>query len=322
MDADRGEEGIVLSAIVAVTFVVPDLEAVERAYQRTLGYQEVERAQLAPDAAEAWGATPLAGHPYAILRPSSGEPVYIRVIQGKAEPRPAFRTLGWNATEILVEDPAELARRMERSAFKVVGPPAPLDVNPAVVAMQALGPAGEALYFTRIPPGKSKFNLGSATSFVDRVFIVVLGVHDIRRTLDFYASEFGMQVTDPAPSRIGVLADAWGLPSQQTFQIGIVRLPERFLIEVDEYPDAAKPPADGDGRLPSRMAMVSFTVPSLEPFSARLLTAPRVLGGVPWNGRRTATMRGPSGEIIELIEAPTDVATQGAQDAGGSSRQR
>jgi len=65
------------------------------------------------------------------------------------------------------------------------------------------------------------------------VFIVVVGVHDIRRTLDFYATTFGLPVTEPAPSRVDVLADAWGLPRSEPFLLGIARLPERFLIEVD-----------------------------------------------------------------------------------------
>jgi catechol 2,3-dioxygenase-like lactoylglutathione lyase family enzyme len=293
-----------LSAIVAVTLVVPDVDRVERAYQRSLSYQTVDRGRLPADAAAAWGADKLSGRPFVLLRPASGEPVYVRLVKGKEPARPALRTLGWNATEILVDDPYELAHRLGDSPFRVIGPPAPLDVNPAVVAMQALGPAGELLYFTRIPPGRSKFNLGSASSFVDRVFIVVLGVHDVRRTLDFYAGTFGLPVTDPALSRIGVLAQAWGLPQDQTFPLAIVRLPERFLIEVDEYPAGAASLSPGAGDLPGGMAMVSFSVPSLEPFSAQLVTAPRVLKGPPYEGRRVGVMRGPSGEMIELIEAP------------------
>ena len=167
--------------------------------------------------------------------------MYLRLVKDTSTVRPALRTLGWNATEILVEDPPALERRLADSKFRVIGPPAPLDMNPAVVAMQALGPAGELFYFTRIPPGKSKFNLGSAQSFVDRVFIVVLGVHDIRRTLDFYSQTFGLPVTEPAPSRVAVLAQAWGMPADQAFPLAIVRLPERFLIEVDEYPAASEP---------------------------------------------------------------------------------
>ena len=192
----------------------------------------------------------------------------------------------------------------------MIGPPAPLDFNPAVIAMQALGPAGELLYFTRMPVGVSKFGLGSATSFVDRVFIVVLAVHDIRGTLDFYATTFGLSVTEPAATRVEILAEAWGLPREHPFLLGIVRLPERFLIEVDEYPAAAPPRTAADGELPSGMAMVSFAVPSLEPYTELLLAPPTALAGMPYSGRRAGVMLGPGGEHIELIE--TSPATRPA----------
>jgi catechol 2,3-dioxygenase-like lactoylglutathione lyase family enzyme len=160
-----------------------------------------------------------------------------------------------------------------------------------------------------MPAGKSKFGLGSATAFVDRVFIVVLGVHDIRRTLDYYHTTFALPVTEPAPSRVDVLADAWELPREQPFLIGIVRLPERFLIEVDEYPREAETKPAGPRDLPAGMAMVSFTVPSLDPFLAQLAAPPATLQGVPYDGRRVGVMRGPSGEHIELIEATNLVET-------------
>jgi catechol 2,3-dioxygenase-like lactoylglutathione lyase family enzyme len=293
-----------LSSIVAVTLVVPDPDAVARAYVDSLEYRAVESGQVSESVARAWAMPLLAGQPFVLVQPGSGEPVYLRLVKGTSTVRPALRTLGWNATEILVEDPPALERRLADSRFRVIGPAAPLDMNPAVVAMQALGPAGELFYFTRIPPGKSKFNLGSAQSFVDRVFIVVLGVHDIRRTLDFYSKTFGLPVTDPAPSRVAVLAQAWGMPADQTFPLAIVRLPERFLIEVDEYPAAAAPPSHGETGLPGGMAMVSFTVPSLEPFASQLLASPRQLDDAPYRGRRVGVMRGPSGELLELVESP------------------
>jgi len=292
-----------LSAIVAVTLLVPDVEAAARAYQAALAYQPVAHGQLAAGQAVLWGAGRLAGREYVVLQPQSGEPVYLRFVATAAPANPALKTLGWNATEILVEDPLLLEPKLDGSPFRVIGPSAPLEINPAVIAMQALGPAGELLYFTRMPAGKSRFGLGSATTFVDRVFIVVLGVHDIRRTLDYYGDTFGLPVTEPAPSRVEVLADAWGLPRTQPFLLGIARLPERFLIEVDEYPPAAAAKAVADGELPAGMAMVSFTVPSLEPYLSLLESPPLALDGVPYHGRRAGVMRGPSGEHIELVEA-------------------
>jgi catechol 2,3-dioxygenase-like lactoylglutathione lyase family enzyme len=251
-----------------------------------------------------------------VLRPQNREPVYLRFVETGAPAVPAMKALGWNATEILVEDPTLLESRLAGTPFRVIGPPAPLEINPAVVAMQALGPADELLYFTRMPAGKSKFGLGSATSFVDRVFIVVLGVHDIRRTLDFYSVTFGLPVTEPAPSRVEVLAEAWGLPREQPFLLGVARLPERFLIEVDEYPAgaAAKPVVEGE--LPAGMAMVSFAVTSLEPFLPMLVAPPAALHGLPYAGRRAGVMRGPSGEHIELVEVtdrPAESASGGRQ---------
>jgi len=293
-----------LSAIVAVTLLVPDVQAVERAYHQVLDYQTVERGQLAAEQAASWGAKALAGREFVVLQPSSREPVYLRMVETDAAPAPALKALGWNATEILVEDPALLEPRLKDSPFRVIGPPAPLDFNPAVVAMQALGPAGELLYFTQMPAGVSKFGLGSATSFVDRVFIVVLAVQDVHGTLDFYAATFGSSVTEPVATRVEILAEAWGLPREHPFQLGIVRLPERFLIEVDEYPAAASSRSAADGELPSGMAMVSFAVPSLEPYAGQLLAPPTALAGMPYAGRRAGVMLGPGGEHIELIETP------------------
>ncbi|MCM2311059.1 MAG: hypothetical protein NDI84_06600 [Steroidobacteraceae bacterium] len=304
-----------LSAIVAVTLLVPDVDAAERAYQGALDYQTVARGHVAPEQAEVWGAKGLAGREYVVLQPQSREPVYLRFVETPAPATPPMRGLGWNATEILVEDPVLLEPQLADTPFKVIGPPAPLEFNPAVVAMQALGPSGELLYFTRMPAGKSKFGLGSATRFVDRVFIVVLGVHDIRRTLDYYHATFGLTVTEPAASRIDVLANAWEIPREQPFLIGIARLPERFLIEVDEYPAAADSRLAAAGELPAGMAMVSFTVPSLDPFLSQFVAPPVELNGVPYDARRAGVLVGPSGEHIELVEV-TDEAESSA--SGGT----
>ena len=266
-----------LSALVAVTLLVPDVQAVEHAYRQALDYQTVEHGHVAAEQATSWGAKALAGREFVVLQPASREPVYLRMIETDTAPAPTLKTLGWNATEILVEDPLLLEPRLKSSPFRVIGPPAPLDFNPAVVAMQALGPAGELLYFTRMPAGVSKFGLGSATSFVDRVFIVVLGVHDLRGRLDFYAATFGLSVTEPAATRVAILAEAWGLPREQPFLLGIVRLPERFLIEVDAYPAAAPPrsrecptPGAGPASCSARAASTSSSSRPRRPSFQRL----------------------------------------------------
>jgi len=293
---------MLLESIVAVTLLVSDLDRTERAYERTLDYRTVASGTLDAAHAEAWGAAALAGRPYRLVQAASGEPVFLRFVAAAGPPAPALRHIGWNATELLVEDPPALERRLGGSQFTVIGRPEPLSMNPNVVAMQALGPDGELLYFTRIPAGQSKFGLGSATSFVDRVFIVVVGTHDLEATLDFYQDSFSATVSPPAPATIEILRRAWQLPEGHQFPFAVVRLPERFLVEVDGYPAAATAKPQAPDSLPLGMAMVSFSVPSLEPFRERLLAEPRVLAGAPYAGRRVGVLAGPSGERIELIE--------------------
>jgi catechol 2,3-dioxygenase-like lactoylglutathione lyase family enzyme len=292
-----------LTSIVAVTIVVPDLAAVEAAYTRHLGYRVVERGTVSGELAAAWAAPAMRGRRVALLGPQSGEPVYLRFVESPPTPGyAALKTLGWNATEILVEDPDALAERLADSPFRIVGPPRNLQFNPKVRAMQAIGPAGELLYLTRIPPGGSKFELGSAKSFVDRTFIVVLGGRSMSDMQAFYRDVFGMPVTAAQPSRVEVLNDAWGFDAEHQVPLAIAPLPRNFLIELDEYPDAAAPRAVRDGELPPGMAIVTFAVHDLAavraPFAAGLAT----LKAAPYAGRRSALLRGGAGELIELVE--------------------
>ena len=202
-----------LTAIVAVTLTVPDLAAIERAYGDHLGYEVIERGSLPAELASLWGTPLLADRDYRVMRPASGAPVYLRVIQQEpVEGYAAMKSWGWNSNEILVQDTHAVRDRLEESPFQVIGEPRGLSMNPEIVAMQALGPAGELIYLTRIPEGKSLFNLGSAKSFVDRTFIVVLGGPDMEAMRDFYSGRLGMPVTPAGPSTISVLANAWGMP--------------------------------------------------------------------------------------------------------------
>jgi len=63
------------------------------------------------------------------------------------------------------------------------------------------------------------------------------------------------------------------------------------------------------------MAMVSFTVPSLDPYLAQFESPAVTLNGVPYDGRRAGVLRGPSGEHIELVEAK---AAEAAPASGGT----
>ena len=156
------------------------------------------------------------------MQPSSGEPVYLRFIEeeDKMNYRP-MGTHGWNSTEILVQNPDQLAAELESSPFEIIGMPYDLYPTPdAPRAMQVLGPSEEVLYLTRIIPEGSGFNLGSAQSYVDRVFIMVLGGPSMEALQDYYRTSFGMPVTEASDWTIGVLSRMNDLPDDSEFRCG------------------------------------------------------------------------------------------------------
>ncbi|MEZ5532525.1 MAG: VOC family protein [Steroidobacteraceae bacterium] len=292
-----------LETIVAVTLSAPDLGATERAYATQLGYTVVERAEVSRSLAAGWGARAMKGRDYVLMQPASGANVYLRIVDADEPPATyaPLRTFGWNANEILVEDPVELAPLL-KEPFRIIGAPRPLDFNPKIIAMQVTGPAGEVDYFTRIPPTGSVFDLGSAKSFVDRTFIVVAGGPDIDASRAFYRDVLKMPVTEPSGTKIQVLQDAYGLARDTSTPIAIVRFPSSFLIELDQYPPAAVQRPVRRGHLPPGLAMVSFAVKSFEGTRLPWKVKPAARPEAPYHGRRAGVLAGPSGELIELIE--------------------
>ncbi len=76
----------------------------------------------------------------------------------------------------------------------MIGPPRDLWPAPdAPRAMQAFGPAGELLYFTRVIPSAFKIPMTPASSPVDRVFIMVVGGPSMTVMQDWYRECTGPQ---------------------------------------------------------------------------------------------------------------------------------
>lgn len=294
-----------LSAILMVTLVVPDLAAAERAYAQWLGFRVIERGVISMALADHWGTPLVAGSRYLLLQSASGAEVHLRVIE-----RPptagyaAMHTHGWNSNEILVEDPAALERRFQSadSPFRVIGATAPLGSNSAVIAMQVLGPAQELNYFTRIPPEGGTFIKTPAKAFVDRTFIVVLGGPSMDTMQDFYRGVLRQALTPAYLSTVSVLQAALSLPADGKIRISLATISPGFLIELDEYPDVTVPRPRREGDLPPGMAMVSFTVAELDTLTdATWRAAPKTRDELPYNGRRAGLMVGAAGEWIELV---------------------
>ena len=293
-----------LKSIVMVTMLVTNLNAVEEAYDSYLGYQVVEEGQIDRSLGSVWGARGMNKHPYVIMQPKSGEEVYLRFIEDKSMTnyRP-MGTHGWNSTEILVEDPDALAVQLSNSSFNIIGQPYDLYPTPdAPRAMQVLGPSNEIIYLTRIIPGGSGFNLGSAQSYVDRVFIMVVGGPSMKALQDFYSQKLNMPVTEASDWTIGVISRLNDLPEDTIYPLALVSFEKDFLIELDEYPSVVVPRKRAVNHLPSSTSVVSFLVDSLDNFDIKWRRPPQSIQNFPYNGRKVGVTIGPAGEWIELIE--------------------
>lgn len=298
-----------IDLLVILTFSAPDLARVEEAYSASLHYEVADRGQVNGELARAWDAPKMRDRDFILLQPSSKAPYYLRFVQSDAiNGYVPMQTFGWNAAELLVQDPDELARRLraEDSSFRIVGEPRPLSATSPIRAMQVVGPANEVLYLTRIPPpepGEGGPVSRSATTFVDRPFIVILSGPDIDRLRNFWRTTFDVKVSEPAMARMTVLNKAMGLDIETTHPLAMARLTPEFSIELDQYPAAARERPQREGELPQAMAIVSIEVESLEDYSEHFVAQPITMSDFPYEGRRIAYIRGSSGELIELIEA-------------------
>ncbi len=293
-----------LKYIATVTLLVNQLASVEVPYRDELGYQPVHRGVISTEQASLWAAPGMAGRPFVIMRPAGGRPVYLRFIEDPAATPPgAGTTFGWNAIENLVQDPDALVRQFAGTAFNVVGPPKDLWTAPdAPRAMQAIGPAREFLYFTRVIPSGFPIPMMPAATPVDRVFIMVVGGPSMEAMQDFYGKALGLPVGKPSEWQITVLSLALGLPVETTYPLAVASMQKDFLVELDEYPPPAAPRPVRPGSLPSGPAMVSFGVTDLDAFQLTWRAPPARIAEFPYNGQEAAVVVGPAGEWVELVE--------------------
>lgn len=297
-----------LLRIAVTTTATSDIEASEAAYVDWLGYRVIERGKVEETAARAWGCPAAAGAPFRVLAAEGEQDVFIRLVETPVVPgyRP-LTTFGWNAFEIIVEDVPALFERLCGGPFEVIGPPRPLQFMPSIVAMQVCGPAGECLYFTMESGDRSASILPEPSAFVGRTFIVVAGGPDFQALLRWYVDLFDLRERPVRHSKVQVLQHAQGLHPDETIELSAIGLRERGnLIELDGYPTGigriAGPRPRASGQLPPGNAMVSFEVEELGRYKSLAIAPPQTLTGAEYQGRRTCTLRGPAGELVELIE--------------------
>lgn len=291
-----------IGPISCVTIAAPDLQHMIDTYHLYLNYELVDHGRLSAAQAELWGLPNLAGRRYALMLPEGEGHTFIRFIDSKPAPDyVAFKHMGWNAAELMVQDTDGIAARLVGSPFKIIGPPADLSFSDKIRAMQALGPAQESIYLTSFKEKLPEFDTPDAKHYVDRVFIVILGGPSVEVINTFYAEHFNVAKAPVIPAVISVLSNAQGLPADSKHDLAALQLQGQSYIEADRMPPATLPRTAREGELPPAISMVTFVVKQL-PESLSWLAPPRALPQAPYHGRRAAVCVGAAGELIELIE--------------------
>lgn len=292
----------IMSRIKYATLGAPDLAATEEAYTKWLGHTVVERSTVSETMAKSWGTPKMAGRPFVLMRPMTGENVMIRAVETDAIPgyKP-MTTLGWNAFEIIVNDVDDLHKRlMDGSPFQHIGGPANLGGGSTIRASQYIGPAGEVLYFNCETGDRDTSNLPPPGEDVGRTNIVILASKDLDETMPIYRAAFGLGQGFVMPTGNELVAEAQGLGDDAKFRLGFITLRERGnAIHFDEYTDGSGPRQTANGMLPQACAIVSFNVDNLDAVNADFVAEPITEYG----GMRSAVFKGPAGELVELIEA-------------------
>lgn len=286
-----------IGPIRAATFSAPDLNAIEDAYCRCLGYVKIETGTISPALADIWGAPLAASSPYFTLQPADGCDTYLRFVE-----RPettAFKPLvthGWNAAEIVVADVDALGDQLKNTPFRIIGAPMDLSMTDAIRAMQVIGPAGEVLYLTEIKRQLPIWDLPQQAEGVGRIFIAVGGGPNLPEMCKFYADEFGLESSDPAESRISVLSNALGIDPETRHTIATVTLSGQSLLELDGMPAecSARPCRAGD--LPPGFAMLTILGGSGDASAL-----PDTAGVVYTGANRARVVVGAAGECVEII---------------------
>jgi len=296
-----------LLRIRMATFSAADLEAVERDYGRWLGYKVRERGVVSPELADSWGAPRAAGRAYLLMSSDAAPDVYIRAVQASpaamALPYRPLTTYGWNGIELIVDDPDGLHVKLRDSPFRVIGEPAPLGAYPSIRAFQVVGPSGEVLYLTAETGDRSRSLLPLPNGEVGRIFIMVVAGPDIDALLDFYTTPFVLTRNKPRSVPVGVVIRAQSLAPGTGLPLTTTRLAQHGnLIEFDGYSANAGPRPMPEGDLPLGIVSTSFAVRKLDELKLNWLALPKRLPGLAYGGNHAASVRGPAGEWVELIE--------------------
>jgi catechol 2,3-dioxygenase-like lactoylglutathione lyase family enzyme len=291
-------------SIISGLSVVPDLSAAIAAYHGTLGLDLVRQGPLPADLAASWGCPASAGAAYAVLRPQSGAACWLRLVEqpAVADFRPTT-TFGWGAFELTVQDVFGWPDRLKGSAFSIVGQPKKLPGMDAFVPMQALGPGQEMIYLNEVFGNMGATDLPKARSLTDHIFIVILAAPDRAAACAWYAERLGLDLGETYELPYQMINSAFGLPETHISALTMVQAGRMPIVEVDDYPPQAVVRPRHAGMLPPGNALVSLAMRDLDACVVDWISPPERRNGPLYDGRRAGCVIGPTGELLELVEA-------------------
>jgi catechol 2,3-dioxygenase-like lactoylglutathione lyase family enzyme len=293
------KHGQILGGVVTT----PDLDAALTDYAGCLGLTLVERGPLTHDLAESWACPASAGGDMAVLRPQSGAPCFIRLVEQPLPPDfVPTTTFGWASYELTCQDVFSWPQRIAGSGFEIVGPPREIEGLPYFVAMQVHGRGKEMLYFNETRDNTPTSDLPFAASPMDHIFIVILATPDRAAAVAWYRDRLGLDEGGTYTIEYSMINNAFALPAGTQSSLTMIQNQRMPIVEIDDYPAQATLRPILPGSLPPGNALVTLAVERLDALNLDFIAPPVARDGALYDGRRTATVRGPAGELLELIE--------------------
>ncbi len=228
----NGAASLRQDGILYVTLIAADLDAACDAYHDQLGLEVAFRDVLEADLSAILGLPDLAGQPLAWLSNPAGECILRLIEDPQATVQAPMHRHGWLSLEVLVADVDALVSGLQ-PPFRVLRPPADLELSSAIRASQVLGPCGEMLYLTSIKAAVPPFDLPMSDARFSHTFIGVMSSPDRAASRAAWATLAG----HPGwafDTRITVLNEAFGKDLASQYPVAVVPLPGQCMVEIDE----------------------------------------------------------------------------------------
>jgi catechol 2,3-dioxygenase-like lactoylglutathione lyase family enzyme len=287
------------------TINTPDYESTVGWYAKWFDYATQQNDKVSDALAYSWAAPAMAGKRFSLMASKGSPDVFLRIVEGdRTPPFNPRTTYGWGSLEFIVDDLDKQFQIMKAGGVKIFREPASLGgIFASIHAMQLFGPMDITHNLTVEKGDRAMSNLPVAKSQVDRPFLIGANGPDLNAMRDFYVKTFNMSKGPDYDYPVPVMAEALNLPKDHLFKLSLVRSAEKGnTIELHDLPKPGGPRPVIPGQLPPGVAMVSFGVKDLNVIAAHFLNSPEAQEGVAYAGKRSVTLKGAAGELIELIE--------------------